>query len=468
MDDALVSLVGARFSRSIKIDSEGSGSLFFEGRTSGLITLSHRFYEKGDVFQRKIGYHVLCYSEFQADYPNSKFFSVEDARDFIKQVVKESELDGSILAIYQAREFRQSLLSMPSLSLEDLLRGYLKTKESQTSHANTFGLFKRKLFDDPKFRSLLDMPARNVVFTDFEVLINKMKREGIEPSLDLLLDAVSAAYNWGHRYDKAPSFYGLSLNGLFRLPALNPFKSKPRFNKNPNHKKDQFTDRQLWLLWHSAEVFRSQVGNLAQFLIASGGIRPEHAVKLRWSSFNRKSRYPHLVAVNAKTGGKAEEYQYSVVLNPLSFHLLNKMYERTYAATYVFESTRTSGIPMGSLLTYDWKQHFYRWCSDRYNYSMPNVSMGMIRGTCTTRLSIAGVDPATNDLIQAHNLKLSSVKAVHYDNDKQLKQKSDALILWDKYLRELLSKPYDEVRDVYPENQELVEGESPVIMARGL
>ena len=250
------------------------------------------------------------------------------------------------------------------------------------------------------------------------------------------------------------------------MDGYNPFYKKPVFNKSPRKGKYQLTDKQLWLLWHESLACMSKAGRLARLLITLGGVRQEHLLAARWQDVDLNTRYPNIELSSAKSGATSKSFKYSIPFNSLALFELESLRALTGYTAFLFPQTRNTDKPMHEDGLDKPFARLHKHVSDRYAYTLPHLSMGMLRGTVSTRMGVIGISDDIKEKIQGHNLK--NIRTLHYDRNKMLPEKSEVLMKWDQALRDLLTRPYSEVFDVYPEHERLRDGESPVVVARGL
>ncbi len=216
------------------------------------------------------------------------------------------------------------------------------------------------------------------------------------------------------------------------------------------------TDRQIWEVWHLAPTIMGKPGLVAQLLLALGGVRQEQLITTPWEKIKLEGSYPHILLNNSKgrsnytVGGR----DYMVPLNETAVVLLSHL-KRLYGhCSYPFPGGTNGHESLTSHMSY---AAFNRPLS-RFHKHLKNVmgsssgwfTIGMIRGSISTRMNEAGVSKMVKEKIAGHNQK--DVTTTHYDMWEYKKEKQEAARLWESYLKKIISLPYEEVTDRLPED----------------
>ena len=236
--------------------------------------------------------------------------------------------------------------------------------------------------------------------------------------------------------------------------------------------RSQLTDKQLWLLWHESLRCMGMSGRVARILIAIGGIRQEHLIKMKWDDFEEDAVYPNIESVTNKTGSGHRALRYACALNSLCLYEVLELRNITGHRKYLFpvNERALAKDPTDRHMRYDafdkpfkrLNQHILK----EYDYSMPHLSMGMLRGTISTFIADAGVDDSIKDKIQMYNIR--NIKTEHYERYQFMEAKLRELEKWDGYLRVLLNKPYSELKDTHPEERKVDVDNPPKVMPKPL
>ncbi len=222
--------------------------------------------------------------------------------------------------------------------------------------------------------------------------------------------------------------------------------------------KGQLTDRQIWEVWHLAPTIMGKPGLVAQLLLALGGVRQEQLITTPWEKIKLEGSYPHILLTNTKgrsnytVGGR----DYMVPLNQTAVALFTHL-KRLYGhCVYPFPGGTTGHESLDKYMSY---AAFNRPLS-RFQKHLKNVigspsgwfTIGMIRGSISTRMNEAGVSKMIKEKIAGHNQK--DVTTTHYDMWEYKKEKREATEQWESYLKKIISLPYEEVTDRLPEEME--------------
>ena len=239
-----------------------------------------------------------------------------------------------------------------------------------------------------------------------------------------------------------------------------------------NTQKYQLTDKQLWLVWHESLRSMGLSGRVARILIAIGGIRQEHLIKMSWDDFEEDAVYPNIESVTHKTGSGHKPIKYACALNSLCLHEVMELRNMTGHRKFLFpvNDRALAKDPTDRHMRHDaFDKPFIRLHKHvlkEYGYTLPHLSMGMLRGTISTFMADAGIEDGIKDKIQMYNIR--NVKTEHYERYQFMEAKLRELDKWDQYLRKLLNTPYSDLKDAHPEERKVDVDNPPKVVARPL
>lgn len=193
-------------------------------------------------------------------------------------------------------------------------------------------------------------------------------------------------------------------------------------------------------------------GHVIQLLLALGGVRQEHLLRTPWENIKLKGNLPHL-RMQSRKGRGSKPYDYIVPINDTALELF-KYLQITYGhCDYPIPSTKGAGDVKNQPLGHDTfdkpLKRFQAHIRDELEIEMLPFTIGMIRGSVSTRMHEAGVDKPTKEKLQGHNQK--DVTTEHYDVWEYKEEKLKASQKWEKYLLKLINTPYEKITDRKPE-----------------
>ena len=317
------------------------------------------------------------------------------------------------------------------------------------------------------------MDARDVRPEDLKPMIDHVINvKGKGPTGNKIIAYVSAAATWAKNYDEDVTVKeGDRISEAFGI-QMNPFLGMKKYSQFINKGKYQLTDKQLWLLWHESLRCMGISGRVARILIAIGGIRQEHLIKMTWEDFEEDAIYPNIESVTHKTGIGHKPVRYACALNSLCLHEILELRNITGHRKHLFpvNERALSKDPVDRHMRHDAFdkpfKRLYQHVLKEYDYAMPHLSMGMLRGTISTFMADASVEDSIKDKIQMYNIR--NVKTEHYERYQFMEAKLHELTKWDQYLRRLLNKPYSELKDIHPEARKVDNDNPPKVIARPL
>ncbi len=465
-DVAYLRKLGEKATKSIALSRRGLGSLFVEVLSNGLVRLSHRIREAGSFTQTKIGFHVSCIGDCKTDHPDELYLSLAEAMQDAEKIAarglahenfKSTHLSHSVNAKRQKKGFA---------TVEQLLIAYRDSLKGRASYGDIESCFNKHLFKDIegascRFDSFLTMQARDARPEHLVPVITRMMHiKKLGSQCNRMISHISAAMSWGKNYDtdarqkeqEIPCYFGIETNYFLGMKKYSEFEKKG---------KEQLSDRELWLLWHESLQSMGLTGRVARILIAIGGIRQEHLIATRWKDFEQDAIYPNLECETRKTGLGAnfKPKAYTCALNSLCLHEILELQNLTGHREFLFPAAdryQLSGKPEIQRSKHSLDKPFKQ-LQNRikavYDFELPHISMGQLRTTISTRMGVAGIADEIKEQIQGHNQ--SNIRTERYDRYNKIKEKYEALVLWEEYLRDLLTLPYSEVTDGYPEKQKV-------------
>ena len=465
--------------KSLALSRRGLGSLFVEVLPNGLVRLSHRIREDGRFIQTKIGFHVSCIGDFKTDHPDEHYLSLAQAMQEAEKIAAKGAAHDNFRSTHLSYSVDSKRKKKGYATVEQVLISYRDSMKDRPSYGDINSCLNKHLFNDydgekRRFESFLSMQARDARPEHLVPVITRMMQvKKLGSQCNRMICHVSAAMTWGKNFDTdarlkkldIPYYFGIETNYFLGMKKYSEFEKKG---------KQQLSDRELWLLWHESLQSMGLTGRLARILIAIGGIRQEHLIAARWEDFEQDAIYPNLECETKKTGLGAnfKPKAYTCALNSLCLHEMLELQNLTGHREHLFPAAdryQKAGQPeihrSKHSLDKPFKQLQTR-VKAIYDFDLPYLTMGQLRTTISTRMGSAGVPDEIKELIQGHNQ--SNIRKEHYDRYNKVREKFEALVLWENYLRDLLTRPYAEITDAYPEKQKVTVDNPAIVVPRPL
>ena len=464
-DDEISSLrkSGEYFTRSVQLGRRGAGSIFIEFHETGLVTLSHRVREDGKKRQKKLGFHASCFADLSLEYPDAAFITLDQAAALAEKHCSQRQSVDSFKTVFESEKANSKRQKRGYASFGQMLISYETSLVGRPSYEDAKSAFKCHLFEkmpdgkNLRYARLLDMNARDVRPDDIMPVISRVMHVKKKKTIcNSLIAYISASATWAKNYDS-----DVRIKPEDRLPEafgieFNYFKGMKKYRELTKKGKYQLSDKQLWLLWHNACQCMGKSGYLARLLIAIGGVRQEHLLATAWNDVDLDFRYPNILMTSHK-GADFEPYLYASVLNDLALEEVKRIQLVHGHRKNLFpidQKKLTDGREDRPMRGDAFDKPFKRLrehVKEQYDYEMPHLTMGMIRGTISTRMAAAGVPDHLKEMIQGHNQ--SNIRTLHYDRFKHLAKKAEWLKVWNDYLLGLFNRTYEFVSDIYPEDE---------------
>lgn len=453
-DDSIViekATNGFKGAISHKLMNRGDGTLLARIRPNRA-ELFYRYKDPGESNYRyhKVGNHHLNTPQgITVQKALSEAQRLADLRregceldDYLSQTKVKKEVKKKKTVKKKSATFEQLLNDYTEIHLKDR-RSYYSVKVSLKKH----------ILDEPRFKHLIHSPANEVTPAHIVQIISRMIHElGLKQQCNRVRSYLSSAFSWGIKHDYNPALATTEREGIKYNIQFNPVLNIPVQEDFETYGKPQLSDRQIWLLWNYCLPTMGKAGHLAQLLLALGGIRQEHVLNTPWKKIVLSGKYPHMKLISRKGRG-SKEYEYIVPLNKTALAIFKHLKIVYGHCEYPIPASRGSGDVIDRPLSKDTfdkpLKRFRAFIRDNIGAEVPNFSLGMIRGTVSTRMHEAKVAKEIKEKLQGHNQK--DVTTKHYDVWQYKEEKLQASLKWEKYLLKLVNQPYDQVTDRLPE-----------------
>lgn len=407
--------------------TRGTGTLLVKIQPSGTASYWYQYHIKKQRRQLHL-----------AHFPQ---VSIVEARALVFKASKEVASGVDIVTVR-----RQSMRGLPYATLKDAIRLYKDSLGERPSATTVGSLYKNYLEPYPK---LIGKPARDVTPDDLVVHLIEVKRKagasgkakgdssGVPAAVYTLLNTT-----FRHIMDNQATIKEED-ELLFDIPH-NPLASVRKPKHVVNLGKAILTPGELRKVWLALDANIRDPAYRAiirlNFLLC--GQRPQQLMRLKWSDVDFD--WGTLTIINNKAKTQNARTHVLPMTKPVR-QLLEKFQEDTLLNRhtlfdYVFVpfngSSRSIGIN-GAL------NRLFKEAAEAVGVT--GVTVGCIRSTCATLSgSETEMDETQLNRLQSHAIG-SSLSKQHYNAGIYLKQKREALELWQSYLLRLVDEDSNRV-----------------------
>ena len=326
-------------------------------------------------------------------------------------------------------------------TLGDLCRAYAKHLEDAgkvSAHSTELAL-RRNIEKQPRFRKLWNRPASEVTADHIRDVLARLHREGCDPDakrivtreVNKLRSYLHAAFAWGARADHDPR-QAAAEGKRFGLTA-NPVSIVPRVAEWDRAGDRVLTDEELAAFWRETALLPVVQRDCLRFLLALGGQRATQMLRAQWDDYDFDGRLLRL----RDPKGKGTPRDHLVPLTDLALAQLVAMRKANGKAPGPFSSDGKRVLALETI------SGSVRAISDTLHTrdNVPAFRFGDLRRTCETTLARLGVTREVRAWLLSHG-RQSDVQSKHYDRHNYLREKLDALQVWEAHLKAIQeSKP---------------------------
>lgn len=328
------------------------------------------------------------------------------------------------LSLVEAREScrEQRTKVIAGGTFNDLLDAYVSklTGENAASTDDVQWSFKRYVTEP--FPNLAILPACAIGPGEIRDIITRMIERGITTYCNRVRSRLHAAFQMGLEQEFNPRNY--HQDGLKFGLQNNPVASIPVQDDWERPGDRTLTVEELATLWQLLpEKLSLTTAVLIQFLIASGGQRPEQLLAVE-----RQQYYKDHLLIRNKKGRDGERAAHAVPYNKLMRQSLHTMSEISSTSVYPFEGKNEGKSLHANSLSRAVTKLYGRHAE---KFEEP-FTLRDLRRTCKTLMGVAGISKELRDRIQGH--AFSDVSSKHYDRYDYFKEKKSGLARWSTWL----------------------------------
>jgi integrase len=270
----------------------------------------------------------------------------------------------------------------------------------------------------------LSMPANQFTTDDARRMVYAAWNRGSKGSALGLKSALSKMFKFGLEYDNGPERFG--------QPPIYGLKTNPIINMPLSYKKEAgqrwLSEEEIRTLWHGKNM-HPKLHNYIKLAIALAGQRIEELSLSGEAEFDLTNCFFTIPVERVKIETRGDHV---VPLGSLAIDTYHECRKYRSANGKLFPQSRdnSKGIKGPAL-----RAILNRWCEK--NTGFEKFTLRDLRRTCKTHMSKAGVPITHRDMLQQHYK--TDVATVHYDRHDYLKEKRQAIEIWDNYLKNIVS-----------------------------
>ncbi|MER2097538.1 MAG: integrase family protein [Pseudomonas qingdaonensis] len=307
-------------------------------------------------------------------------------------------------------------------TFQNLMDAYVNKLDGESAASVDDVRWSLKHYVSEAFPYLVARPASSIGPGDIRDIIARMIEAGITTYCNRVRSQLHAAFQMGLEQEFNPRSYhqddvkfGLQSNPVASVPVQDDWE-------RPGER--ALTVEELATLWQLLpEKLSLTTAVLLQFLIASGGQRPEQLLAVE-----RQQYYKDHLLIRNKKGKDGEKSAHAVPYNKLMRQCLQTMAEISANSAYPFEGKVVGQSLHANSLSRAVTKLYGRHAE---KFEGP-FTLRDIRRTCKTLMGVVGLSKELRDRIQGH--AFSDVSSKHYDRYDYFKEKQRGLARWSTWL----------------------------------
>jgi len=394
----------------------GSGSLYLQINPSG--TMNFRFLQRVKGAREYTVIAPYCpENSVGIDLATAR----EKARDLAK-IIHGLEGNKSLRSHHQEEIKRreESDEKVTTLgNLRELIQDY--TAHMKLENRRTYAIVRSELLS--KFNTLLDVEVASISTNDICIVIGCLIERGAEVQSNRVRSYIMAAINFGIKFDHDPRY--LSRDKKYQIKG-NPVTSIPRQSSAEKVRDRVLSTSEITQLFEHLKSghFSKQVGLFIHLLLLTGGQRPYELSVSKWADIDLEKAIWTIRSSVAKNGKL-----HLVPLVDSALEQLKILQKLSGSSEYIFPKSHNFEQAMPTSTIAQAIRKYYK------THAIKSFQPKDFRRTLKTKLGELGIDKLTRDRLQNHALQ--DVSSRQYDRYDYLKEKRNAVVRWENWLRNL-------------------------------
>ncbi len=390
-----------------KSDERGAGRLQIKVYPSGIISFQFQYYIDKKRRRIEIGKYPL--------------FSLADARKRFYQLSESVALGHDPMVEKGVSQAEQKLLNSLA-TMHELITEFIEYGETEFAASTMKRLVNCFNHDLTPFITD-ELSINDFIEQDLaRELIYKVYNRGAIHQADIFRSNLMSMFKFAIDYDNSPARYKLPNRYGQKINPIRDINIQVPTNAN----KRWLNEEEIKKIWHADDLpfIAQQYFRLA---LALGGQRIEEVYKSYAHEYNFEDNTLTIPRERIKVRDRGDHV---VPISPLAVEILQEILPHRGSTGALFphrdDPTKPAHHNTISIA-------YARWCK---KHSMPSFSPKVLRSTCKTLMTKAGVPIHIRDILQQHNKR--DVATVHYDRYDYLSEKIDGIGVWDKYLMKII------------------------------
>lgn len=351
------------------------------------------------------------------------------ARGHIEQVRKG--IDPRLAAFEQKQAIVKAEREKAALgSLRSLLSAYVSwlRANGKASAREVELLFERHVLGPwPQFAAI---PARSITPEMMRDVLARMIKAGIGRQTNVVRSYLHAAFVHGAHADLDPRRAAAEAS-TFRLDA-NPVQLLPRIADFETARERVLEDEELRFLWATLTARMDELALTIRCIVLLGGQRFRQVLRVKATDYDRHAA---TVRLTDPKGKRRKAVEHVLPVSKQVARDLDQLLSLNTKGDYVF-STNGGEKPIHHTTI----SSEIRAIAIAASSSGPVYKPGDIRRTVETRLQALGVSRDVRAQLLSHG-RSSGVQARHYERYDFLREKTEALALWEQHLVSIVERP---------------------------
>jgi len=426
------------FRLSENTNKRGGGRLVLEVKENGA---KYFFFQ---YFRKQAGKSKRTYVTIGRFKESAKTtgFSLSDARDealkyekILKQGldVKTSIEEGKLEEQKRIRKIDSAKLQG---SLGQLTDSYLAAMEADGKRSHESVRRSLRIYLDEPFPKLIKRKANTIEADDVRLILSRMIDKGVTTHTNRVRSYLHAAFSHGLKQDNNPRRYSKEAV-KFNL-KYNPVSFVPKqadFERVGEH---VVSEKEIKIIRDKLPKV-SLITSWAVKLAFTTGQQLGEIIRVRWRDIDFDDQLMTIPASVSKN-----KIEHIVPLEDLSWAVIEDMKEITGDYEYLFPSSHKGTFKDGKHICSTTISKVIREYTTEHKKVRKFIARD-IRRTVKTLMGKAGIDKAIRDRVQNHSLQ--DVSSKHYDRYDYLREKRQALKVWNDYL-DLIINPSKKVTHI--------------------
>ena len=420
----------------------GSGRMIFEVKPNGKKFFYFQYFRKQPGTKSK---RILVLIGPYKQTEKTPGITLVDAR---AKTLKLSELlrDGvdvkyhlELESLQETTKVREASEAKKHGTFRQLMETYVRSMEASGKRSFKSVESSLNTYVSKPFPEMVNRKANEITTDDIRIIIMRMMKKGITTQCNRVRSHLNTAFVHGLKQDNDPRNY-LKEEIKFNLES-NPVTNIPIQKDFERVGEHVISEKEICTIWHELpkiNIVMSITSSLVKMALVTGQ-RVGELSKLKWSNVDIEE---NTILIPASVSKNKKDHIFP--LCELSLNVIEELRSLPGGHEYVFPSV--NGYQYSIDRHTDPSTYGRELCKFCKNNDDVNKFVARdIRRTWKTLAGKAGLDKSIRDRIQNHSLQ--DVSSKHYDRYDYLREKRQAMKVWNDYLY-LVINPHKKVSHI--------------------